>query len=90
MRIIPWLSDEPFSDGVLVAIANYLVQRFIAANPVVIVVFLPEPTSPCKTSVNLDRRKSPEGLDKTRQGLFISKLEDCVDMVWHNHYAHPF
>ena len=90
MRIILWLSDEPFSDGVLVAIANYLVQRFIAANPVVIIVRLPERTGTRETCVNFVRRESPKGLDKPRQGLFISKLKDRVDMVWHNHYAYPF
>ena len=89
MRIILWLSDESFSDGVLVAVTNNLIQRFIATNPVVIIVCLPEGTGSHETRVNLVRRESPEGLDKPRQGLFISKLEDCVDMVWHNHYAHP-
>ena len=90
MRIILWLSDESFSDGVLVAVPNNLVQRFIAANPVVIIVCLPERIGSHKMPVNLVSGESPEGLDKPRQGLFVSKLEDCVDMVRHNHYAHPF
>ena len=64
MRIILRLFDQPFSDRVLVAVTNNLVQRFIATNPVVIIVCLPERTGSHEARVDSVRRESFEGLDK--------------------------
>lgn len=41
MRVVLWFLEDPFSDGVFVAILDDFVQRFIAANRVVMVIFLP-------------------------------------------------
>ena len=89
MGIVLWLSDESFSDGVLVAITNDLVQEFIPTNPIIVVVDLPKWTGSQETRVNLVRRESLEGLEEVWQSLFIFKLKDHVDMVWHNHDTHP-
>ena len=89
MRVILWSSDKSLSHRILIAITDDLLQRFIAANSVIIVIHLPDWTCSHETGINLVRREFSEGLDEPRQGLLISKLEDCVDMVWHNHDAYP-
>ena len=90
MGVILWSSDKSLSHRILITITDDFLQRFIAADPVIIVIDLPDWTGSHEKGINLVRRESFEGLDEPRQGLLISKLEDCVDMVWHNHDAYPF
>ena len=81
---------KTFSDRIFVTITNNFVQGFITADPMVIVVRLPDGTVSPQPSVDSVCCESLERLYEARQSLFVSKLEYNVNVVWHHHDAHPF
>jgi hypothetical protein len=66
MWVIFEMFDKPFSDGVFVTITNDFVQGFIAADPVVIVVSLPDGTVSQQPCVDLVGCEPLERLDEAR------------------------
>ena len=82
--------NEPFSDRVFVAVTDNFAQGFIASDTVLIIVLLPQGSILPKFCIDLFGCEFLEGLDQCGQSLFVLELENCVDVVWHDHDAEPF
>ena len=89
MQIILWSFDQSPSNWILIAVTHNFIQRFITADTVVIIIFLPKGSISDEVDVNLLGGVPLQRLHELRQSLFVSELENSMDVVWHNHDAYP-